>query len=114
MRQWLGRKGFLAKGQPGHHWIFEQSTKVPDVIKNQPPFIKGMADAVQHGRVHGPYTVNGQKLPQFNALQRFWYGTPDWFKAFNVTIPGHLGTATGRAVADEADAAQRQPARVGR
>lgn len=99
-RKWLGEHGFLAKGQPGHHWLFENRSSAPDWLKNQPPFIKGTADAVEHGRIHGPYTVDGVRLPQFNAAQRFWYGTPDWWKALHVSVPGHAGAAVGRSVAD--------------
>ena len=101
MRKWLGDQGFLKPGQPGHHWWLEQKSAAPDWLKNQPPFVKGMADAVEHGRVHGPYTVNGTRLPQFNAAQRAWYGTPDWFKALNLSIPGHAGLATGAALNDQ-------------
>jgi hypothetical protein len=98
MRQWLGRKGFLKPNQPGHHWWLEQKSRVPDWIRNQPPFIKGTADAVEHGRIHGRYTVDGTKLPRFNALERFWKGTPDWFKALNISIPGHADLASGEAL----------------
>jgi hypothetical protein len=31
------------------------------------------------------------------AVQRFWCGTPDWFKAMNISIPGHAGIAAGSA-----------------
>jgi hypothetical protein len=96
-RQWLGRKGFLKRNQPGHHWWLEQKSAAPDWLKNQPPFVNGMADHVQHGRIHGPYTVDGVKLPRFNRLQRFWYGTPHWFKALTVSTSGHADTAAGRA-----------------
>lgn len=97
-REWLGEKGFLRPGQPGHHWFIEQKTKwVPDVVKNQPLFIKGMRDAVEHGRIHGPYTVKGVRLPQFNAAQRLWYGTPQWLKAAYVSSAGHSGAAAGWA-----------------
>jgi hypothetical protein len=100
MRQWMGKQGFLKPGQPGHHWWLEQKSSAPDWLKNQPLFIKGTKDAVEHGRIHGPYTVNGVKLPQFNAAQRFMAGTPDWWKALNVSIPGHAGTAVGRSKSD--------------
>jgi hypothetical protein len=56
-----------------------------------------MKGHVEHGRIHGPYTQNGVRLPQYNAVQRFWYGTPGWFKAMNISIPGHAGMAAGRA-----------------
>lgn len=97
-RQWLGTRGFLKPNQPGHHWFLEQKGSAPDWLRNQPPFIRGMEDAVQHGRVHGPYTVDGVKLPQFNAAQRYWYGTPDWWKAANISAPAHAGLAADLAI----------------
>lgn len=100
MRKWLGNQGFLKPGQHGHHWLFEQKSRVPDWLKNQPPFINGMADAVEHGRIHGPYTVNGTRLPRFNAVERAWRGPPDWFKALNISVPGHAAVATGAALND--------------
>ena len=100
MRPWLGEKGFLKPNQPGHHWWLEQKGSAPDWLRNQPPFIKGMKDAAQHGRVHGRYTVGGVKLPRFNAVERLWYGTPDWLKAGYVSSAGHAGEAAGRAGAD--------------
>jgi hypothetical protein len=94
-RKWLGERAFLAKGQPGHHWLFEQKSRAPNWLKNQPPFINGMANQVEHGRIHGPYTVDGVKLPRFGVVQRYLYGTPDWWKALNLSAPGHVSTAVG-------------------
>ena len=54
MRKWLGDQGFLKPGQPGHHWWLEQKSSAPDWLKNQPPFVKGTADAVEHGRIPRP------------------------------------------------------------
>lgn len=105
-RRWLGDKGFVRHGQPAHHWWIEQKSKVPDWIKNQPPFIKPTRDAVEHGRIHGRYTVNGVKLPRFNRAQRIWYGTPQWVKAAYVSSAGHAGAAAGRAGADETSLTQ--------
>ncbi|MFL5297365.1 MAG: hypothetical protein ACJ798_13370 [Phenylobacterium sp.] len=105
-RQWLGRKGFLKPNQPGHHWAFEQKGPVPDQIKNQPLFVHGMEDAVQHGRVHGPYTVDGVKLPRFNMAQRYWYGTPDWSKAWTFSAPAHGGLAAALATKPDEDPSQ--------
>ncbi len=100
-RQWMGRQGFVKPGQPAHHWIFEQKSSVPEFIKNQPPFIKAMKDALQHGRIHGAYTSKGTRLPPFNLAQRLWFGTPQWAKAAYVSSAGHGGTAAGRAVAEK-------------
>lgn len=86
-RKWLGDKGFLERGQHGHHALIPNNgwgKAIPDWIKNQPFNIKGMEDAVQHGRIHGRY----KGLPQFNALQRYWYGTPQWWKAMNASLIG--------------------------
>ena len=85
MRKWLGEKGFLEPGQHGHHAIIPNNgwgKSVPDVIKNQPFNIKGMKTPEQHGRIHGRYL--GQ--PQFNAIERYWYGTPRWWKAANAWL----------------------------
>lgn len=100
-RPWLGERGFLKPGQPGHHWLITQKSNAPDWLKNQPPFIKPTKDAVQHGRIHGPYTVDGVRLPRYNAAQRLWYGTPQWAKAGYTSSAGHAGTAAGLASADE-------------
>jgi hypothetical protein len=102
MRQWLGRRGFVKPNQHAHHGIIPQKAPVPDWIKNQPFNIKPL-DAVTHGRVHGRYTVNGQKLPRFKLGQRLWYGTPGWTKPATASSAGHALTATDRAV-DEAQA----------
>lgn len=98
-REWLGKQGFLKPGQPGHHWLIPQKSWVPEVIKNQPPFVMGTKDAVQHGRIHGPYTVNGVRLPRFSVPERLWFGTPPWAKAAAASVTGHAGEAVDRAVA---------------
>lgn len=82
-RKWLGEKGFLNPGEHGHHAFIPNNgwgKIVPDFVKNQPWNIKGL-DAVTHGRVHGPFTVDGVKLPGFNAIERLWHGTTPYFKA---------------------------------
>ncbi len=91
-RQWLGERGVVKPGQPVHHWVIgmEQKSPVPDFIKNQPIFLKPMKDAVQHGRVHGGYTVNGVTLPRYGVPARIWYGSPDWAKAAPVSVGGRL------------------------
>ena len=111
MRKWLGDKKFAKPGQPMHHWWLEQKSKAPDWLKNQPPFLKPMKDAVQHGRIHGRYTVDGVKLPQFNRYERLWHGTPDWLKAGYVSSAGHAGTATGKAIGPEPYATSPRPRR---
>jgi hypothetical protein len=96
MRKWLGAKGFLEKGEHGHHALIPQNgwgKAVPDFIKNQPWNIKGL-DAVTHGRVHGPYKVDGVQLPRFDFARRAWYGTPDYAKALAARAAGAVHGAT--------------------
>jgi len=63
--------------------------KVPDAIKNQPWNIKPMPRAEVHGRITGPY----KGKPQFNALERYWYGTPAWSKVATGAAVGHPAAA---------------------
>jgi hypothetical protein len=87
-RAWLGRKGYLKPGQHGHHWAIPQNgwgRNVPDAIKNQPWNIKPMPSAEVHGRITGSYKGKSQ----FNAPQRYWYGTPAWSKVGTGSAVGH-------------------------
>ena len=91
-RKWLGDKGFLEKGEHGHHALIPNNgwgKKVPDAIKNQPFNIVGM-EAAEHGRIHGRY----KGAPQYNVLERYWRGTPRWWKASNAW----LGAAAADAI----------------
>ena len=101
MRKWLGERGFLQPGQPGHHWLLEHKSKWPDWFKNQPPFIKGAKDAVDHGRMHWGYTKGGVFYQPYGAAELLWRATPQWAKAAYVSTAGHAGMAAGRVGADE-------------
>jgi hypothetical protein len=84
-RKWLGEKGFLKPGQHGHHALVPNNgwgKAVPNWIKNQAFNIKGMATPAQHGRTHGNY----KGMPQYNMIQRYWLGTPRWWKATNAWL----------------------------
>jgi hypothetical protein len=88
VRPWMGKQGFLAKGQHGHHWLIPQNgwgKGVPDWFKNQPFNIKGMPDAVTHWRLE--HRVGD--LPRFNPAERSWYGTPTWAKVAAGDVVGH-------------------------
>jgi hypothetical protein len=100
VRPWMGKQGYLAKGQAGHHWAIPQNgwgKGVPERIKNQPwnikPMPEGPAGAEMHGRMTGRY----KGKPKFNALEQYIYGTPAWSK-----------TATGAAVGHPAAAAKAE------
>lgn len=103
VRDWMTRKGFARPGQPVHHWAIPQGgwgRRVPDWFKNQLWNLKPLEGAVEHGRIHGPYTVDGVRLPQFGPVERFVRGTPDWAKAGQVSAAGHGGTMAGRRTDD--------------
>lgn len=90
VRSQLGKHGMLEKYQHGHHWIVHRNEgigrHIPDAIKNHPLNIIGMPkDLSVHGRLHGPY----KGLPQYNALQKYWYGTPLWFKNLKLDLALH-------------------------
>lgn len=91
-RKWMGEQGMLAPGQHGHHGIIPRGgwgKAVPDAVKNQPWNITAMQTPEIHGRIHGRY--KGQ--PQFNIVQQYRYGTPNWAKAAHVWLPTRAITA---------------------
>jgi hypothetical protein len=90
MREWMRETGHIkklpnGKFEIGHHSLIPQGgwgKYVPDFIKNQPWNIKSL-NAEIHKLVHG------KKVPGMNELEKFWYGTPDWFKGAILSVPGH-------------------------
>jgi hypothetical protein len=107
-REWLEQNGFINRGEKGHHWLIPQNgwgKAVPEWIKNQPWNIKGMDD-VPHRRSHGRAKVDGEWLPEFTDLEKFWSATPAYFKAL-----------VGGVVLDAPNTeqpGQQPPARIGR
>ena len=90
-RKWMGHegKGLLEKGQHGHHWLIPQNgwgKNVPDAIKNQPWNITPMPSAEVHTRMTGAAKSG---LPKFNAVERYVYGTPAWWKVQNGVTAAH-------------------------
>lgn len=91
VRPWMEDKGYLQKGQHGHHWLVPQNgwgKAVPNKIKNQPWNIKPMPDAATHMKIHGLFGH-----PKSNPLQRYWHGTPGWSKKATGSAVGHTVTA---------------------
>lgn len=74
------RRGYNLTGKEGHHWLLHQGQglgkEVPEVIKNQPWNIKPLSETEHDLAHHG------------NLFQRYWYGTPGWFKALNFSYGG--------------------------
>lgn len=88
-RKWMGEKGLLQPRQHGHHWLIPQrewGERVPDVIKNQPWNIKGMASPQLHTRIR---TGTKSGLPRLNPVERYLHGTPTWWKVQNGVWAGH-------------------------
>lgn len=80
---WMRRTGRLPADLQGHHWLIPQNQwgkNVPDWFKNQPWNIKALPKDV-HKRMRGRDLENG--TPKFNAVERYRYGTPTWWKVQN-------------------------------
>lgn len=91
-RKWMGKRGMLDHGQPGHHGIIPRGgwgEHIPDRFKNQPWNITATEGAVDHGRIHGPY----KRQPQYGQLERYWRGTPAWARTAHGWIPNAARTA---------------------
>jgi RHS repeat-associated protein len=73
----------IPRGNQLHHWLIPKKSNVPSVIKNHPWNLKPIPRPI-HKRIHGRDLQRG--LPRYNAIQRWWYGTPDWAKAGEVSI----------------------------
>lgn len=94
-----GERGYFDPYQPGHHWLIPQKgwgKNIPAWIKNQPWNIKVMKNSVVHNRVHGLF---GE--PQYSLPQRFWYGTPGWFKAATGGLLGSGAMEAREALKDD-------------
>ncbi|MFH1932548.1 MAG: RHS repeat-associated core domain-containing protein [Pseudomonadota bacterium] len=94
-RKWLTKTGWREfKGQHMHHWLFQQNRGigkyVSKAIKNQPWNLMRMPSRVFHEALHG------KGLMKFNLVERFFKGTPAWFKAF-------IFSSTGRVVDEIGD-----------
>ncbi len=99
-RNYINKSGAApAKKWEAHHWVIERNSKfskffnVPDNIKNHPMNLHPMPTDM-HRRMHGRW---GQK-DKFNVAQRWWYGTPSWYKqgqAAGGTAGGAAGAGFG-------------------
>jgi RHS repeat-associated protein len=84
-RKWYGKTRELAPNTPVHHWAIPQGGwggQVPDIIKNQPWNLNPMPDWATHANIHG-YGPD-----PYNAVGRWWYGTPDWAKIGEGSLAG--------------------------
>jgi len=93
VRPWMEAQDYLKPSQHGHHWFVPQNgwgKSISKKIKNQPWNIMAMPDEVTHGRLH--HRVGDS--PRFNALERYWHGTPNWWKALTGAPAAHGVMAT--------------------
>ncbi len=89
-RKWAHKNGLKEGKETFHHWLAERngrSSFLPDKWKNHPLNLKPL-DREQHMRLSHSYP--GKR--RFNAVERHWYGTPDWFKAAEVGALNRAGT----------------------
>lgn len=90
-RKWLGKRGLAEKGQHAHHALIPNKgwgKTVPDAFKNQPWNYKATETPLHHVRIHSASQKMG--LPRFNPIERYWHGTPTWWKAANGSVLGHV------------------------
>jgi hypothetical protein len=88
VRERMGEEGMLKKFQHGHHFFIPKNgwgKKIWNTVKNHPLNIKPMPDVETHMRIH--FKWKGK--PRFNAIQRYWYGTPTWSKVATAAVIGH-------------------------
>lgn len=93
-REWMGDKGIVQRGQHAHHALIPNNgwgKFIPDAIKNQPANIKPMENSLTHTRIHSASRKAG--LPRFNPLERYWHGTPTWWKVANGSGVAHAAQA---------------------
>jgi hypothetical protein len=103
VRPWMKAKGYLQPYQHGHHWAVPQNgwgKNVPEWFKNQPWNIKAMPEGPAGAEMHGRLTGSYKGKPRFNALERYWYGTPAWSKVGTGAAVGHP-TAAAKAQVDK-------------
>lgn len=96
VRPWMIEKGYLKPFQDGHHWAIPQNgwgKRVPDRIKNQPWNIKAMPEGPVGKEIHGRLTNSYKGKPEFNAVQKYIYGTPTWAKVGTGAAVGHPAAA---------------------
>ena len=107
-RKWMGDNGLLEAGQHGHHWLIPRNgwgKGVPDIVKNQPWNIKAMPTEEVHARMRG--ARNGK--PKFNAVERYVYGTPAWWKVQNGVTAVHGANAVQEGVNPRARNDRQRP-----
>jgi RHS repeat-associated protein len=89
-RKWYGKTRELPPNTQVHHWAVPQGgwgKTVPDVVKNQPWNLNPMRDWATHANIHG-YGPD-----PYNAVGRWWHGTPDWAKIAEGLIAGKSANA---------------------
>lgn len=89
-RKWYGKTRGLPPNTQVHHWVIPQGgwgKAVPGVVKNQPWNLNPMRDWATHANIHG----NGPD--PYNAVGKWWHGTPDWAKIAEGSIAGKTGNA---------------------
>lgn len=97
-RRHMGKRGFYAPDQIGHHAFIPQSgwgKRMPNALKNHPMNIKPMPNRPVHNRVHGQF---GQA--PYNSVQRYIRGTPAWAQSAKAEIFGRM-TSSAKARHDQ-------------
>ena len=97
VRKRMGRAGYFAEGEQGHHWAIPQRWAwVPETIRNHPMNIMPLPVDV-HKRIHFNDLV--ESLPRFTVREQLLHGTPTWAKAVTgQTVANSVGKGVNTAV----------------
>ncbi|MFS1525204.1 RHS repeat-associated core domain-containing protein [Microbulbifer sp. 2304DJ12-6] len=92
-RRYHNRNGSAPRGDwEAHHWAFGRGGRTGPSWRNHPLNLNPLPKNI-HRRIHGSW----QGQPKFNAAQRWWYGTPSWYKQGQVG-GGIAGGVAGNSV----------------
>ena len=72
-----------------HHWSFPRNGTEGPTWRNHPANLNPVPREA-HQRLHG----NHPTLPEYNPIQKWWYGTPEWAKTAEGSMVGGLGGDT--------------------
>ena len=93
-RKYHNQNGSAPRGDwEAHHWAFGRGGRAGSSWRNHPLNLNPLQKNI-HRRVHGSW----QGQPKFNAAQKWWYGTPSWYKQGQVggaVVGGVAGNSIG-------------------
>jgi hypothetical protein len=90
-RRWALKHDWTGKGEPLHHWLIQQSVAKKygiEAFTNQPWNWVRFESQSSHMRFGHGFKFGEEAAGSLG--QRFWYGTPHWFKIGATDVGGHV------------------------